>query len=70
MIFANEEKAVMEKNISQKLSDNATILSDDIFGATYISVSVYLVAVIVIGAVLNTKALILLNQVIRVSIDQ
>ena len=69
MILANGEKVVLEKNISEKLSDNATILSDNIFGATYICVSVYLVAVIVIGAVLNTKALILLNQVIRVSMD-
>ena len=69
MIFANEEKLVLEKNISEKLSDNATILSDNIFGATYIYVSVYLIALIVIGAVLNTKALILLNQVIRVSIE-
>ena len=69
MIFANEEKVVLEKNISEKFSDNATILSDNIFGATYICVSVYLIAVIVIGTVLNTKALILLNQVIRVCID-
>ena len=69
MILANGEKVVLEKNISENLSDNATILSDNIFGATYICVSVYLIAVIVIGAVLNTKALILLNQVIRVCID-
>ena len=56
-------------SLSEKVSDNGTSLTEKILDASYFCSTVYLIVVMITGAVLNTKALILLNRVDRVGIE-
>ena len=69
MTVGYDSKFVRE-NVLEATSANGTNLRDNIFDASYICVSFYLITIIIVGTVLNTKALILLNQVNRVSIHE
>ena len=66
MFFGNAERIAFKKSLLGKTSNNGTLLSDYDMSSSYTIVSVYLGTLIVIGAVLNARALILLNQVKRV----
>ena len=63
------ESKFITGSLSEKVSDNGTSLADKIFDATYICATVYLIVVMITGAVLNTKALILLSRVNRVGLE-
>ena len=67
MTFGYDSKFVRE-SVLEARSANGTNLTDNFFDASYICVSIYLIIVIIVGTILNTKALILLNQVNKVSI--
>ena len=69
MTFSFDSKFVRE-NVLEATNANGTNLTDNIVDASYICVSIYLITIIIVGTFLNTKALILLNQVNRVSIHE
>ena len=69
MTFGYDSKFV-RGNVLEATSANGTNLTDNVFEASYICVSIYLITIIIVGTFLNTKALILLNQVNRVSIHE
>ena len=68
MTFGYDSKFVRD-NVLEATSANGTNLTDNIFDASCICVSIYLITVIIVGTILNTIALILLNQVNKVSFN-